>query len=118
MRRFLHAALILLLAAVVPTVAIAEACGGTEMACCSGRAREMASLERPGCCEAPCVEAAPAHRDSASETRQIRLDLPDAAGATLVATAASTAPATEPAAEPAISPPLSRRLASLSLLLI
>lgn len=118
MRRLLHAALILLLAAVVPTVAIAEVCGGTDMPCCTRRSNDVASLARPDCCSAPCFEKAPDQRPSASETRQIRLNLPDAAGTTLDAPAPIGAPAVEAQAAPAASPPLSRRLASLSILLI
>jgi hypothetical protein len=118
MRRFLHAALILLLAAVVPTVAIAQVCGGMEMPCCTKRSSDAASLARPGCCAAPCFEKAPDHRESASETRQVRLSLPDAAGTTLDGATPLGAPAVEQPADPAVSPPVSRRLASLSILLI
>ncbi len=118
MRRLLHSVLILLLAAVIPTVAIAEVCGGMEMPCCGDRSGEAAGLTRPGCCTAPCFENAPDRREPASETREIRLDLPQAAAATLTAEAPLPAPVAEPPADPAVSPPLSRRLASLSILLI
>lgn len=118
MRRLLHAALILAVAAVIPTSATAALCGGSTMSCCSRPESSELSLTRPGCCTAPCIEAAPDRQEPASETRPIGLDAPDL-HLTEAPITVSVPPAfTAAEADPAISPPLSRRLASLSILLI
>lgn len=118
MRTLLHAALILAMAAVIPASAMAAYCGGTEMRCCATAERGNVSLGRPDCCPSPCIEAASDGRELASETRPVRLSVPDAES---IAAPAAIVIIHDPArieADPASSPPLSRRLASLATLLI
>ena len=118
MRTFLHAALILAMAAVIPASAMAAYCGGAKMRCCATTERADVSLSRPDCCTSPCIEAASDSREPASVTRPIRLTAPDATmmGAPIAVAIAHDAMRVE--ADPSPSPPLSRRLASLATLLI
>jgi hypothetical protein len=118
MRRLLHATLILAVAAVIPATAIAALCGGAAMSCCAGSEAADPSLSRPGCCAAPCFEAAPERPEPASETRAPWVTSPDGplADAPVAALVVPAAPVLEIA--PMVSPPLGRRLASLSTLLI
>jgi hypothetical protein len=118
MHRLLHAALILAVAAVIPVSATGELCGGSAMSCCSRPEASELSLTRPGCCTAPCIEAAPERQDAASETRPVRLDAADAPLAGTPVLVAAAHPPVRVAADPSPPPPLSRRLASLSILLI
>ena len=118
MRTFLHAALILAMAAVIPASAMAAYCGGAKMRCCATTERADVSLSRPDCCTSPCFEAATDPREPASETRPVRLSAPDTP---TIATPIAVAIAHDAArieAGPPPSPPLSRRLASLATLLI
>jgi hypothetical protein len=118
MRRLLHAALILAVAAVIPATALGELCGGSAMSCCSRLDGSASALTRPGCCTAPCIEAAPERQEAGSETRPTRLDVPESSAAGAIRSAVAAQPPVRAAADPASSPPLSRRLASLATLLI
>ncbi len=118
MRRLVHAALILLMVAVVPTATMAEYCGGSAMRCCTKSGTADVSLSRPGCCTAPCFDKAADHREPASETRPVRLDAPGAAAVPPASVSDLALSVAEVAVDPAVSPPLGRRLASLSILLI
>ena len=57
-------------------------------------------------------------REDATSATGVRLDLPLAPAVTLTAEAPLPPSAAQPESEPAVSPPVSRRLASLSTLLI
>lgn len=118
MRRLLHAALILAVTVVIPASAMEELCGGSAMSCCSRPESTEPTLTRPGCCTAPCIEAAPERPEAASETRPLRVDSPDASPAGAPAVAALAHPPVRATVDPSPPPPLSRRLASLSILLI